>query len=127
MTFRKGLTPDWERLVAAKELLHITDNDQFSARSQQAVETLIANFSAPHEVREYTDSFSNDRIQIILALAVLVPKECRRILRRLIAAKKITHDELATMAHIPPRFSETILSEEFESFVTSMLDIFDPQ
>jgi hypothetical protein len=67
----------WERLVAVKELLHITDCDKLTAASNEAVDNIFNKFSMPPELRSpgvaepFGGSFLNDRVRIWFALAVL--------------------------------------------------------
>lgn len=114
---------EWRRLVAVKELLHITDTEEETAQSEAAVDRLIENLSLPMDIQHETRSSLNDRTHIIPALAVLVPKECRRILRRLHAEEIIRPTDVANIARIPDRYAETVISEEFEGFVEGLLKI----
>ena len=113
----KSLHPEWRRLVAVKELLHITDTPQETAQSENAVDRLIENLSLPMDIWQETRSSLNDRTHIIPALAVLVPKACREKLRSLRADGIILPTDVANMARIPERYAEFVLSEEFEIFV----------
>lgn len=116
----KSLTPEWKRLVAVKELLHITDTEDQTAQSESAVEMLIRRLSLPFEIREETKSSLNDRTHIIPALAVLVPKGCRDILRPLYVDGKITTVDIGNMAQIPERYSDLIMSDFFEDLIAEI-------
>jgi hypothetical protein len=108
------LDENWQRVVAAKELLHILDTPNTTAQSISAVDALLDNLSLPPEVREYTNSSLNDRARLISAVAILVPKECRTIIRRLHSEKKLNLSDISQFAKIPHRFTNMIISEEFE-------------
>lgn len=114
---------EWQRLVAAKELLHITDTEAETAQSEKAVEKLLERLSLPFEIREETASSWNDRNHIIPALAILVPKECRVILRSLHEQGKITPIDVARMAKIPERFGSFVISEHFEVILEAVLTL----
>jgi hypothetical protein len=116
----KSLSPEWKRLVAVKELLHVTDTEDETAQSEAAVEKLIKRLSLPPEILEETKSSLNDRTRIIPALAVLVPKGCRNILRPLYQDGKITTADIANMAQVPERYSDFIMSDLFEDLITTI-------
>jgi hypothetical protein len=109
-----SLDENWRRLVAAKELLHILDTNVTRAESNEAVEKLLDNLSLPPEVRQHTNSYFNDQARLISALAILVPKECRVILRRLSSEGIIGASDVSRMAKIPNRFGQMILDDDFE-------------
>lgn len=122
----KTLTPDWRRLVAVKELLHITDTPAETAQSEAAVDALVERMALPSDIREDTRSSFNDETRILPALAVLVPKECRKILRNLIESEKITSADAAEMAQIPERYIELVLSDLFEELIERLLMVSRP-
>jgi hypothetical protein len=118
----KSLTYEWRRVVAVKELLHITDTEAETAESEKAVDKLVEHLAMPTDVREATRSSFNDRTHIIPALAVLVPKECRGILQNMLISQKITLAEAAKMARIPERYIELVLSDEFDILIEAILE-----
>jgi hypothetical protein len=120
---------DWQRLVAVKELLHLADNGNFSASTQNAVDVIFHNFSIPPELRHdarngevVTKSFQNDKLCILLALAILIPCECREILRDLYARNKLSAREIAGIARIPARYVDTVMASDFDSKINLLLD-----
>lgn len=112
---------EWQRLVAVKELLHITDTDAQTAQSEKAVEILIERLALPFEFMQETKSSLNDRNHIIPALGILVPKQCRELLRQLKAENRITDIDVARIAKIPDRFGGLVLSEHFERAIEIIL------
>lgn len=112
---------EWRRLVAVKELLHITDTEAQTAQSEHAVEKLIERLSLPFEVREETRSSLNDRHHVLAALGILVPKDCRDILRQMRAEDRITDIDVARMAKIPERFGSLVISDLFEDAIEWIL------
>ena len=119
----KDLSYEWKRVVAAKELLHMVDTDSFTAQSQEAVEGLLSNFAFPREMQENTNSFLNDRTHVILALGILVPLNCREIMRDLIRNGILTLEAAAGIARIPTRFIEPILNPEFEEMLKAVMNV----
>lgn len=110
----QSLPERWRRVVAVKELLHIIDMEQFTAQSREAVNDLLKNMALPSEVREYRASYLNDRLRLISAISILVPRHCREVLRALYQSNQVTVTEIALMAKIPNRFVPFLMSEEFE-------------
>lgn len=119
----ESLDENWQRVVAAKELLHILDNKETTAQSVEAVDALLDNLSLPPEVRQYTKSSLNDRARLISAIAILVPKECRTIIRRLYRDKKLNPNEISRFAKIPHRFTSMLINEEFEDTLAMIHEI----
>lgn len=118
----------WKRLVAVKELLHITDCDKLTAASTEAVDNLFAKFSVPPELRNGTTagepmrgSFLNDRVRIYFALAVLVPALCRDHLRPLFTSGSLSAREIAEIAQIPVRYVPTIMDLAFEELIGTFI------
>lgn len=116
----------WQRLVAVKEMLHITDSEPLSAESSAAVDNLFTQFSLPPELRDDKfdgpgKSFLNDRVRIYAALAVLVPCDARDILRPLYVADKLSDREIAEIAKVPIRYIPTIMAESFDAFIGAII------
>jgi hypothetical protein len=116
----ESLDEDWKRVVAAKELLHILDTEKTSAQSVAAVDALLENLSLPPEVRGDSYSSVNDHVMLISAIAILVPKECRKIIRRLHSDNGLDLNTIAQFANIPHRFTNMLLSENFDATVVSI-------
>lgn len=117
----------WKRLVAVKELLHITDSPSLCAESEGAVDNLYDRFSVPPELRRNSPlevgnrSFLNDEVRIYAALAVLVPAGCRELLRKLAAEDKLEEWEIAEIAKIPARYIPIILNKGFDEFIRNLI------
>jgi hypothetical protein len=118
----------WQRLVAVKELLHITDSSELSAQSEEAVNNLFEQFSLPPELREpvgttalLKKSFLNDRVRIYAALAVLIPVGCRELLRPLFKEKLLSAREIAEIAKVPMRYIPIVMDNDFEEFIAALL------
>jgi len=118
----------WKRLVAVKELLHLADCINVSAESEDAVNILFHNFSLPPELRysqphgaKNTKSYLNDNTRFYLALAVLVPKGCRDILRPFYG-HQLKDTTIADFARIPERYVSEIMSENFDNVIAAFLD-----
>ncbi len=119
----------WQRLVAVKELVHIIDSPEMRADHQTEVDTLIKNFSIPPEIRNNKNSgtiktkpYLNDRMGIFIALAILVPAECRKILRSLYNVS-LSSLEIADIAKIPERYISIVMDEEFDQIVETFISL----
>lgn len=117
----------WKRLVAVKELLHITDCDRLTAASTEAVNNLFSKFAMPPELRSsgsddlFVSSFLNDRVRIYFALACLVPGQPREALRRLYQAQRLSDQEIAAIAQIPERYVPQVMSEGFDELIGTLI------
>jgi hypothetical protein len=107
----------WQRLVAVKEMLHISDCENLTAASEDAVDNLFVAFALPPDVRdpEITDKRSvlNDRMRTYIALAILIPRACRDHLRQLYP-QKLSDLDVALMAMVPERYIPLIMDHNFE-------------
>lgn len=118
----------WKRLVAVKELLHLADCADLSAESEEAVNALFHNFALPPELRyspsdgaKNTKSYLNDSTRFYLALAVLVPKQCRDALRPFYP-EKLKDSTIADFARIPERYVSEIMNETFDQVIKTFLE-----
>lgn len=111
----------WKRLTAAKELLHILDPEPVAAESKGAVRALIENLAVSPELKiptkEKPASTFNDEYRIYVAIAILLPKECREMLRPLFNAGKISLEKIAEISLIPPRHAHLAMSDHFEELI----------
>jgi hypothetical protein len=115
---------EWMRLAAVKELLHITDCDKITAKSDEAVDNLFSKLSLPPDMRisksGNKSSIVNDLMRTYFALAILVPKACRDALRPLYKIK-LSDQELALMAKIPVRYISVVMSPDFDGHIDAFL------
>lgn len=118
-----SLDENWQRVVAAKELLHILDGPEVTAESKDAVDKLLDNLTLPSEVRQYTNSSFNDRARLISAIAILVPLECRNILRRLRKKGIVAPSDVSRMAKIPLRFAGMVIQDDFEDLFQTIHEV----
>jgi hypothetical protein len=115
----KSQQQDWRRLVAVKELLHITDTDKERAATDSAVSELIQRLSLPFDIQMETKASLNDRHHIIPALAVLVPKPCRDQLKPLFKQGKINAVAISQIAQIPDRYVKWVMSDNFDDIISA--------
>jgi hypothetical protein len=117
-------TESWHRLVAVKELLHMSDCSNLTAASEEAVDNLFTAFSLPPDVRvpEITEKKSvlNDRVRTYVALAILIPRACRDALRELFP-HRLTDSEIALMAGVPVRYIPMVMGLPFESSIKTFV------
>lgn len=110
-------TEAWHRLVAVKEMLHISDCTNLTAASEEAIDNLFTALSLPPDLRapEVTDKRSvlNDRMRTYIALAILIPRAAREALRK-VYLTQLTDDEIALMAGVPIRYVDVVMGTAFE-------------
>ena len=110
----RDLTAPWRRVVAAKELLHILDSEDEAAANEESVVKLINRMSQPFEFQNETRSSFSDKSRLVLAIGILVPKECRKWLKQIYELGQMTEEEIARIADIPDRYVPPLLDEGFE-------------
>ena len=101
----------------------MVDTDSFTAESQEDVDALLSNFAFPIEMQETTNPYLNDRTHLILALGILVPSDCHRIMRGRIESGTFTSEAAAQEAQIPTRFIEPLLDPEFEKALEAVMNV----
>ena len=121
----RSLDRPWRRVAAVKELLHIVDVEDFTVSSHEAVDDLLSSMALPPEIREWNRPYTNDRVRLISAIAILVPRRCREILRNLVQRDIIPESLVAPLAVIPERFVSLILREEFEVDLETVHEVTD--
>jgi len=104
-----------QRVIAAKELMHIFDQDGFAASTREQVEKLVSEIALPASVKAELQRLSpagqNDHNGILLGIAVLFPRDAREELRSVYANGHLGDEEIASLAEIPEAFIPLIMSD----------------
>ena len=117
--YSKRLTDAQKRLACCKELLHILDEENQIAASQEAVETLIQQMSIPPQSGISLPA-ANDHLGIVRALLVLVPRDCLVKFKTAYDAGDITADEVAKATGIPVEFARLTLQDFWQDLANSI-------
>jgi hypothetical protein len=117
IVYSAKLAKDWQRLVCAKELIHVLDGKAEKTKTEDELQGLIDKLIGPLTTEDFglADIMAaKDKLAIYQALAVLFPDAARTDALTQKKAGKSTED-IADQASIPPRFVELVLREEWPS------------
>ena len=124
--YAKNLDDDWARLVCVKELVHIFDSTRTIVKTGDDVVQLIEQLSMPFDIDTLPDTdikSISDRIGMIVALALLLPRDARDLLRPKYEASEITDEEISLAARLPVRFVKIVMLPHFEEIVDSFIGV----
>jgi hypothetical protein len=105
--------PEWQRMICAKELIHVCDGKSARTNSAQEVDDLIDKLLGPLSTDDYglADLMASvDRIALYQALAILFPWGAREIALAKIA-NGVTEQQIASWAELPMSLVKLVLSE----------------
>jgi len=108
------LPPYWQRLICAKELLHLESDEGQWVRTKETVSRLITGIvlpmSAAIELAKINVEVGIDHSGILLALALLFPRDARDELRPLYDTV-LSDEQISALAEIPSQFIPLIMSD----------------
>lgn len=113
----KSLPPEWKRLVACKELLHVLDSEECRVYKPDDIDNLIRRIGLPIEAQDPIadgTQVQSDRMAIYEAVAVLFPMAVRNLLMPAYKADKLTIDDIASLIDIPPRYVWVVMHEVWD-------------
>ncbi len=97
------------RLICCKEILHVFDDDKLTARSIEAVGTLIDQIVIPPS-SGISASVMSDQIGMLHALMVLLPRDALQNLMPAVEAGRLSVEDVAKLADIPEPYARLALS-----------------
>ncbi len=103
------LPNEMARLVVCKELIHLLDNHMETAQTAAQVDTLIEEIVLPPEAAVAMIAESDKR-GILLALAVLLPRDTIDELRPKVEAGEVSIKTIAKHARLPEAFVRVAFS-----------------
>lgn len=113
-----------QRLICAKELLHICDVDGICARTREQVGSLVKEIGIPLtalvEIAKISPQLSSDHDGLLLAVALLMPKSARKILKQMLDRNLITISEIAALAEVPDPFVAVAMSDPWEMILEKL-------
>ena len=124
--YAKDLENDWARLVCVKELVHIFDSTRIIVKTRDDVVRLVEQLSMPLDIDSANESdikSISDRTGMIIALALLLPKGVRDLLRPKYEASEITEEEISLAACLPLRFVKVLMLPNIDNIVNSIIGI----
>lgn len=114
--FAASLTPDWERLVCCKELVHILDPIDHRVMTEDGFHRLIEKIVLPPGLSDGSDSIKvlSDRIAIWYALAILFPWATRQLFKKPLEEGKLTIEEIASIVDLPVEYAALVMHDVWE-------------
>lgn len=111
---------EWSRLSCTKELVHIVETTEESARTRKEISELIDKITLPLDIPQESNESFTDKTTLILALGILVPDAARSNLRLLFDKEILSGNEVALLAQIPQRYGKVVMSDIFEELLAVM-------
>ena len=104
------------RLICCKEILHVFDDDDRTARSIEAVGSLIDQVLVPPS-SGITAAAMSDRSGMLQALMILLPREALTILKPAVEAGRMSVEDVARLADIPESYARLALAPFWEEIL----------
>lgn len=104
------------RLVCCKEILHVFDDDDHTARSTEAVESLIDQVLVPPS-SGITASAKSDQSGMLHALMILLPRDALSILKPAVEAGHMSVEDVAGLADIPESYARLALAPYWQEIL----------
>ncbi|MFG1189241.1 hypothetical protein [Xanthobacter flavus] len=120
------LSLPWQRLVCAKELIHILDESLFKTSTPEDVSTLVDKLVSRGRGTELGRSdvaAFKDHIALYQALAVLVPEEIREDVVKRYESGEMGTEEVADLFCIPLEYVLLVLSPDWPEIVKLLKDV----
>jgi len=122
-------TPPWlQRLICAKEMIHILENGEAETSSREAFSALLDSLFPGDTERALIDIFRRQALHehaaIFQATNLMFPMPHRERCREKLAKDEMSLAEVASHFDIPEFFAETLLSPEWASGEKRTLPLF---
>lgn len=117
IVYPEGVDVAWQRVICAKELIHVCDQQVVKARSADAVDGLARKLVGPFEgtSSDLLDILaSTDKLAQYQSLNLLFPLAARKLARKRIAEQTMTPDEIADWAVLPLEQISLMLDEDWD-------------
>lgn len=118
IAYCRNLPLEWQRVICAKELVHIYDPHATQTDTEDEVNGLLDKLVGPLSSEDYgfTDLMAaKDRIALYQCLPLLLPKASLELARQQVRVGQKTEQEIADWACMPVRLVSLMLSEDWEN------------
>lgn len=115
--YHRGHTPDRQRMVSCKELVHLLDPLDAYTRTPDAINRLADKIGLPPEQQDpMADGFATnvDRLAEFRAAAILLPKAVRDQLIEPYRRNALTLQDIARMADMPTRYVGIVMNDVWD-------------
>lgn len=117
--YPKAESARWQRLVCAKELVHVCDMQIAKTKTPEAIEELAERLLGRFEDNKDDEAdlmASVDKLAQFQGINLLFPKAARSVARTKLASGEKTIDEIVDWVALPRQFVELALSDIWEKF-----------
>jgi len=108
-----------QRLVLAKELIHVCEVDGICAATKAQVGKLVEEIGIPLtaliEIAKLSKQLVTDHSGLLLSIAMLIPRDARVILKRLLDQGVMGLPEIAALARVPESFAGLAMKDGWEN------------
>ena len=118
IAYCRNVPLEWQRVICAKELVHIFDPNATRTDTEEEVSGLLDKLVGPLSSEDYsfTDIMAvKDRIALYQCLPLLLPKASLELARQQVRAGLKTEQQIAEWACMPVLLVSLMLSEEWEN------------
>ncbi|MGE3332986.1 MAG: hypothetical protein AB7I36_05040 [Rhodospirillaceae bacterium] len=117
-----GLSPEWRRVVAVKEMIHLLDGHEQTSRTRERVSALITEMCLPFQAVQASLPGMTDRFGLLPALAILLPRDALDYLRPQHVAKNINDEAVAQLARIPAEMVPFLMTDAWKGVLENFDD-----
>lgn len=117
---------DWQRMICAKELIHVCDGNGARTNSPDEVDDLVDKLLGPLSTDDYglADLMASvDRIALYQALAVMFPWGAREVALEQIEKGNATELDVARWANLPLTLVRLVLDPAWEELYAIIEDM----
>lgn len=114
--YHRGWTPDWQRMISCKELVHLLDPASAYTSAPDDIQRLADKIGLPPEMQDPSaDGFATniDRLAEFRAAALLLPATARELLLPLYKDGKLKLTDIARMADMPSKYAGFVMSDSW--------------
>ncbi len=112
--YHRGHDPNWQRLIACKELLHVLDPASAHTNTVKDIELLAEKIGLPPEMQDPAGDGLDanvDRLAEWRAAALLLPLAARELLMPAFKEGKISLAQIAILADIPRKYVAFVMTD----------------
>lgn len=124
IVYSTQLEHDIQRLVAAKELLHICDVEGACAKTKEQVLALVDEILIPlnalTELAAVSPQLVSDHGGILLAVALLIPRDAREELKAMLDAGVMNVTQIAALVEVPESFVRLAMRDDWGKILDSI-------
>ncbi len=113
--YSSQMSREWQRLVCAKELIHVMDGNAEKTKTPDELQGLIDKLIGPLSTEDFglADVMAaKDKLAVYQALGVLFPDAARIDALKALQAGK-TREQIMQQASIPIQFASLVLADEW--------------